>query len=385
MLTSTGLALLALLRRIGSFVHTLKSLILRCLILWPHVLRSLRRIRPLCSWTDPEDVPKKGGRTRTSPSFPVGASGVCEGYSTICASRDPNRSGEPQIRSGGPEVLLLAPIAEHSQSGGAPQSPATPASSFGHSSLDSPYQWHADRDFPGGSSSFIANAGDIQLPDIPHLNAPLTVTHSRITSAQFAGAPRRSRPPSPMSHSQALPPSTMVDSTEATLTPVHFPSPSPFPPHPLPQSSVLDSSGSARILDVAPISHDTSEGYPPPEIRIRVSSPSRSQTTNDDGQSNIESSRSPTHGVGHSILDPSHPGNLGSFQGNALQSSESPRPDTLSPYSNQARTVYPSQITLKLEDLPMINDSGHWSDGKTRYLGQMNSEQVSRYVSKGAV
>ena len=33
----------------------------------------------------------------------------------------------------------------------------------------------------------------------------------------------------------------------------------------------------------------------------------------------------------------------------------------------------------------MINDSGHWSDGKTRYLGQMNSEQVSRYVSKGAV
>ena len=386
--TSAGLALLALLRRIGSFVHTLKSLILRCLILWPHVLRSLRRIRPLCSWTGPKDIPKKNrGRTRTSPSFPGGASGGCEGYSTICASRDPNRSGEPHIRSESTEVLHLAPIAERSQS-----APHSPASSFGHSFLDPPNRWHPDRDFPGGSSSYIANADDIQLPHIPHLSAPLTFTHSRVTSTQFAGAPRRSRSPSPMPHPQAhtFPPSTTLDSTAVTLTPVHSRSPSPlrpssplpFPPHPFPQPRVLDSSGSTQIPDVVPIPHDTEEGYPRPDIR--VSPPSRSQTTKDDSQS-IINFPSPTHGIRHSRLDPSDPGSLGLLQGNAFHSNENQRLNTLAPSSNQARLGFTSQITLKSEDIPNINDSGNWFDGKTRCLGQIHSEQVSRYASKGAV
>jgi len=124
MFPSAGLDLLrlALLRPGGilrSIGHTLKSLILRFLLLWPHVLRSLRRIWALCSRTSPKDVPKeKGGQAR--PSSPR-ASGVCEGYSAIHASRDPSRAGEPYVSRvttgpGNPEVLHLRPIVGQSQS-----------------------------------------------------------------------------------------------------------------------------------------------------------------------------------------------------------------------------------------------------------------------------
>jgi hypothetical protein len=83
-----------------------------------------------------------------------------------------------------------------------------------------------DRHFLGGSTSSLANPDDIPLPHIiPHLNAPLTLTHSRITSAQFAGAPRRtrSRPPSPLPHSHPLPQSTTLESAAPS------PGPSPTP------------------------------------------------------------------------------------------------------------------------------------------------------------
>ena len=136
MLPSAALGLLALLRRIRSISgNILKSFILRCLLFWPHLLRSLRHIWSLLSGRtgSPKDVPKKKGG-QAKPSFPK-ASGVCEGYNAIYASLDFNSAGGPHLQSGpdNAEVLHLAPIVTGTV--GQPQSaPASPTTSRGPSS-----------------------------------------------------------------------------------------------------------------------------------------------------------------------------------------------------------------------------------------------------------
>jgi hypothetical protein len=227
---SAGLGLLALLRRIRSFGHTLKSVILRCLLFWPHLLR---RIWPLCSGTDPRDTPKKkGGQTRLS--FP-GASGGCGGYSTIYASRDrgrdPSRSSEPHLpsESGSTRALHLSSGSQCRAVTSAPRSPVSSIEIEPPSSPGSPHL--SDRPFPGGSTPSIANTDDIQLPyTIPRLDAPLTLTHSRITSAQFAGTRRsRSRSPSPLPRSRLE--RFLRSTTPESDAPSSHSRPRPHPPH----------------------------------------------------------------------------------------------------------------------------------------------------------
>ena len=400
MLTSAALGLLTLLRRIQSFGHTLKSLILRCLLLWPHVLRSVQRIWPLCSGTDPKDAQKKGGQER--PTFPS-ASGGCEGYSTIRASRDHNISNEPPLQSESGSTrglhIFVGPGAEQSQSvphTGSPISSIAPSLRSTHLS---------DRHYHGGSPSPIANPDDIPLPhNIPRLNAPLTLTHSRITSTQFAGAPRRSRPqsrpPSPQPYSHPLPQPTPVGSPAASLRPSLSPSPSPSQsplplpqPVPSPQSSVMGSPGSFQMpMPDVESAHDTSEG----SYRIAVETPSRSQTMEAEWQitesesQRINMPQSPhsiQHGAEHWTQDPSDAGSLGSGRVNARHSNESLRPNNRTLFLSRARSdILPyirSQVTL--QDVPSVDASMNWSDGKKRSIGLMHSEQVSRYVNKGDV
>jgi hypothetical protein len=258
MLHSVGLGLLALLRRIRSIGHTLKSFALRCILFWPHVLRrGIRYIWLPCSGTDLKDEPKKKGDP-ARPSFP-GASG-CEGYSVIHTSQDPNRSSETPLplepRRTRVLHLLVGPGVEQSQF-----VPHSPVSSI---EPPSPSSTHlSDRHSPGGSTPSIANPNEMPLPHIPRLTNPLTLTHSRITSTQFAGAPRRSRPqsqpPSPLLHSHPLPQTVPVRSPTASPGPSRSPSPSPSPlllsqPVPLPQSGVLGSPGRAQIPGCGTIS-----------------------------------------------------------------------------------------------------------------------------------
>ena len=406
MLTSVSLSLRTLLRRIRSFGRTLKSLILRCLLLRPHVLRSLQRIWPLCSGTDHKDAPKKkGGQER--PSFPRASGGsMCEGYSTIHASQDYNRSNEPPpSESGSTRRLRLglrlfgSPGAEQSQSvphTDSPISSIAPSLSSTHLS---------DRHYHGGSPSPMANLDDIPLPhNIPHLNAPLTLTpHSRITSTQFAGAPRRSRPqsrpPSPQPPSHPLPQPTTGGSPAASLGPSQPPSPLPSPlpppqPVPLPQSSVMGSPGSSQMPmpDVEP-AHDPSEG----SYRISVHPPSRSQTMEAESQitesesQSINSPQSPLSiqlsGAEYWTQGPSDTGSLGSGRVNARPSNESLRLNSPILFPNRARSDllprFRSQVTL--QDIPFVDASMNWSDRKKRSIGLMHSEQVSRYVNKGDV
>ena len=151
MLTSAALGLLALLRRMRSFGHTIKSLILRCLLLWPHLLRSLQCIWPLCSGTDLKGAPKRKG-DQERPTF-LGASGGCEGYTTIHAVQVPNRSSGSHLplesRS---TTSLVGPGAGQSQ--GAPHTGSPVLSIAPSSSSTQPRP--SDRHFQGGSTSSIA-------------------------------------------------------------------------------------------------------------------------------------------------------------------------------------------------------------------------------------
>ena len=374
MLRPARLGLLALLRGLRFVGNTLKHFVLRCLLFWPHVLRSLRHIWPLCPRTSPGDIPKNkdlGGQAR--PSFP-GASG-CEGYSIIYASRDPNRSSEPHLPlgSGSTEVWPLGPIVGQSQS--------TPHSSLSSiaSSLSSTHL--SDGYYHGGSPSPIGNPDDINVDIpwphiIPRLDAPLTLTHSRITSTQFAGAPRRSRP-------QSRPPSPLP----------YSPSPPPQPV-PSPQSSVPDSPSSFQMpMPDVESTHDPSEG----SYRISVHPPSRSQTT--EAESQITESESQSINFPQSPLSiqisgaeywtqgPSDTGSLDSGRVNARPSNESLRLNSPTLFPNRARSdllpFFRSQVTL--QDIPFVAASMNWSDGKKRSIGLMHSEQVSRYVNKGDV
>ncbi|KAH9066348.1 hypothetical protein EDB87DRAFT_710442 [Lactarius vividus] len=320
----SGLCLLALVRAIRSIGHTLKFFILRCAFFWPHIFHSLARISPLHSRTGPKGVRKKTD-DQAGPSFPR-ASGAYEGYSTIYASRDFNRAGEPhsQLGPGNPEGLRLSPMTA-SQS--LPQSPASSRASSLHGSPRP-----SDRQLSVGSNASIADSihSGAHLP-IRRLNNPLTLTHSRATSTQFAGAPRpdRSRPSSP----------------------------SLFPRHPpLPQTSTLASPSDTQIL------RDTSEGSRRSSIDINISPPSRSP--------------SPTSGSEHSAQDPSSSTVTGPYFPEALASS-----------SDQPRyqPSFPQPSTSSFVAISVADASGVWLDGKTRSIGLMHSEQVSRYVNKGNV
>jgi hypothetical protein len=397
MLPSAGLCLLALLRQMRSFGLNIKPFILRCLLFWPRVLRSLRCIWPLSSRTDLKDAPKKkGGQER--PSYP-GASGVCKGYSTIYAIRDPNRPSEPQLplESRSTSELPVSPGAGQSQSASHTGSPVS-ESSIGPPSPSSTH--HPNRHFLGGGASPMANPDDIPLPHtIPHLTAPLTLTHSRVTSTQFAGAPRRSRPqsrpPSPLLSSHPSPQPTPVGSPAASPRPSRSPSPLPSPsllsqPLPLPQSSVPDGPGSTQmpVPDVEP-TYDTSEGYHRrPDIMIYP--PSRSPTTEAESQSNnVPQSPLSIHlpGAENWTMDPPDTGSLGLGQVGPRHSNESLRPSSPSLSPNRARPVpLPNRSQVTLKNIPVADASWmNWSDGKKRSIGLMHSEQVSRYVNEGDV
>ena len=409
MLPSPGLALLTLLRRIRSIGGTLKSFILRCLLFFPQVLRSLRHFWPLFLQTSPNDQTKdvskkKGGQQR--PSI-AGASGVREGYSTICTSRDFSRAGEPQLPlgPGSAEALPLSPIGGQSQS-----APRSPTSSYSFPSPGSPRR--SNKRLSRSSAHSIASSHNADIVHSPRpltiipFNTPLTLTHSRVTSTQFAGIlPSRPRSPSPkptpLSFSFPPPSPSQPPSRSPSQPPSRSPSPSLYS-HPLPQLSAPESSsGSTQISHV--ISQATEEGSRPSSFDIRVSPPSRSQTLEPtNSQSTFSSpqsphsvpkeqipgsSQSPTAESEQPTQSPSDPRDLGlglglgppylpSAHENTPHNSGIRSSAVLTPYSDQAQ----NGPSFPQPSLP----SGFLPDGR-RSIRLMNSEQVSRYVNKGDV
>ncbi|KAH8998312.1 hypothetical protein EDB86DRAFT_832352 [Lactarius hatsudake] len=314
------LGMLALHRGIRSIGHTLKSFILRCLFYWPHVFRNLRRIWSLCSRTSPKDIAKKkGGQAR--PLFPR-ALGVChgEGYNVIYASRDFNRANALHFTSGpgNAEVLHLSPVMMQSQS--VPPSPyPSHTPSLRGSLRRSDRRLSASSNTPSIASSYIAND---QLVPIRRVPTPLTLTHARVTSTHFAGAP----PDRPRSWSRSP---SQPQSPLPSLSPL----PSPLPPlhlQSLPESSTQKSPSNTHIMNVVPSSQDTSEGYLRHDIMIFP--PPRSQSIELDSQ--FTTSR---------------------------------------------------RVSVEANPVALADGLGIWPDGKMRSISLMHSEQVSRYVNKGDV
>ncbi|KAH9046321.1 hypothetical protein EDB83DRAFT_2553734 [Lactarius deliciosus] len=362
-----GLGLLALLRGLRSLGHSFKSFILRCLLFQPHILRNFRRIWSLYSRASPKDASKKqGGEARSS--FPRAS--VCEGYSTICASRVSNRVDRPRSQLG-PEntenLLPLAPPMTRSQS-----APQVTASSHAPSS--------PLRSSPSFTNPHNADHIHSALPFIIHHdNTPLTTTqHSRVTSTQFAGAhlghPPRTPSPSP-SPSPSLPFPFPIPS-RYRLPP--SPSPALYPQHLPPQFSTQESSGQGsgqgsgdtRITDV-PIPQDDQSS-----LRIIVSPPSGSQSTQDSSDirgsepylaSAQASARESVHG------SPAGPGSRpatpssGSGSDQALSRPPSPRPFTS---GSRVSVVY----------IPVADTPGTLSDGR-RPVTSSASQTFSRLPS----
>ena len=207
MVSSTGLALFALLRSmrgpLRSIKYALKSIILRCLLLWPHILRKFRDI-----WSRYVQNGSRDGQRSKGNTIGISDTGTLRrqgGY--ICASDIPERAGEPNLRhstsrssnAGGSfpvEPISRPPRMPHSPSSplsspsASPQSPLSPPSQGSIHAETSPYQG-------AGSARRTTESLDIQ-----HSNTPLPWTHSRATSRQFTGAtPVRCpdpRPPSPL-------------------------------------------------------------------------------------------------------------------------------------------------------------------------------------------
>ncbi|KAH9168453.1 hypothetical protein EDB89DRAFT_2231812 [Lactarius sanguifluus] len=315
MFPSAKLGLRALLRGIRSIGFALKSklksFILLCLLFRPHAPRNLWRILSLLPRTVPKDVPEKtGGQAR--PSFPRAPG--CIGYSAIHASRDFNRGSEPPLplEPGDAEVLQLSPMMEESQSVS-----HIPASSRAPSLHGSPRP--SNRQLSAGGAHSIAESvhSATQLPT-RRLNNPFTLTHSRATSTQSAGAPRpdRSRSPSPFSH--------------------------PLPP--------LESPGDTQTPDLSPIPRGTSMRSHH-SIDIGISPPSRSQT-----------------------IEPHYPMNPRGFSLASL-------PEALFPSSDQA-PYRPSLSQQPVGTSPLADTPRNRSGGRVHSIRLMHSEQVSRYVNK---
>ncbi|KAI9446014.1 hypothetical protein H4582DRAFT_521529 [Lactarius indigo] len=184
----------------------------------------------------------------------------------IYASRDFNREGGPHLtlEFGDTEVLHLSPMMRPSRS-----APTSPSSSRAPSLHGSPRlsnrRLSVGSITPSMAGSYDADSMRLSVRR-SNTVTPLTLTHSRVTSTQFAGAPRNR----PRSRSRSRSPSWS-------------PLPLPFPSRsrsPSPSRSLYNFHPQSSTHDVVPNPQDTSDGYRRGDFlgEILISPPSRSQT-----------------------------------------------------------------------------------------------------------
>ena len=195
MTSSAKLALFAFRNSVRSISlrRNLRAFILRCLLLWPRILRSLRKVWSRYSQTSSANEKKKGD-TGGPPS--VETLRKREDCVAVCASRDLGGGGEPSRHTilGSNDAEQSIPL-EHIT----PRTPSVPysaPSSSAPSPRGSP-RLSASRP-PLGSPHSSASLLGVGNPHgameffIQRSNSPVSWTHSRATSRQFIGAPPRS-------------------------------------------------------------------------------------------------------------------------------------------------------------------------------------------------
>ena len=196
MVSSAKLALFAFLRSVGSISlgRDLKAFILRCVLLWPRILRSLRKVWSWYFQTSPRDEKKTKGDTG-GPSSPE-TIGKREECVVVCAS-DFGGSGKPSRRS-----ILGSRNSEQSiplEDGIRP--PSVPHSlSSSRAPSPPPSSPH--------TSARSLRTEDSRGSVYYRSHTPVSWTHSRATARQFTGgaSPRiRSRPSSIFRHHSSRP------------------------------------------------------------------------------------------------------------------------------------------------------------------------------------
>ncbi|KAI0247959.1 hypothetical protein BJV78DRAFT_1241392 [Lactifluus subvellereus] len=374
MVSSTGLALFALFRSmrgpLRSIKYALKSIALRCLLLWPHILRKFRDIWSWYVQTSSRDGQRSNGNT-IGPSD-TGTLRRQEGY--ICASAVP---GQPNLRhsmSGSSNAggsFHLEPISQP------PRTPHSPSSSLSSRSASpqSPLSLLPQGSIHAGTSPY-QGAGrarsTTELLVIQQSNTPLPWTHSRATSRQFTGATplRRPRPPSPF-RPRFSRPST-------------------------PERLVIDNAPRPGMIWTSQSSPEI-PAHPPYDIDVHVQPPSRSATMELNSSvtrsSPSQLSGSSMHGTApdlHIRIGPQSLESVNSSSGSSLARGSSPAhviAIQAGPLASPPRLPFPMPHapTPSIANTSATNAPGSQPNSEKRQIRPMHAEQVSRYVKKGDV
>ena len=208
--------------------RNLKAFILRCVLLWPRILRSLRKV---WSWYFQNSA--GGGKETKKPEdtggpSPLGTTRKREECVVVCASQAFGGVGEPSRHS-----VLRSSEAEQSiqLENGIPRNSSIPhplSSSYAPAPQDPP--WPSATTPPSGSphTSVRSFRTESSVGSVnSRSNAPVPWTHSRATAGQFTGVSSRSRsrPSSPFRHRSTRPdlvistPPDMTQDTQGPLSP----------------------------------------------------------------------------------------------------------------------------------------------------------------------
>lgn len=399
MISSAKLALSILFQRIrsSSLGRNLKEFILRCLLLWPRILRSLRKVWSWYFQTSPNDDKNTKGDSDTEGPSSTGALRKHEECVVVCASQAFGRvpAGEPSrhFMSGSSDAeppipmedtIRRNPSVPRSLSIHAPSRQGSPRLSVPPSTQGSPHT--------SASSLREGSALDSMEWFMHRSNAPVNWTHSRAAGRQFTSR-SHPRPSSP--------------------------SPFPFLRHPSRPNTPMRSD-----IDIptrlAMIQHSLDSDGSPAEIPIDIKEPSRPGTPED--TRSVCSSSPPqfpspsvtVHGRTQNLsthhqlpstefvnLSADSKGDSPSGYGTQIgahQSKESMRPQgSMTLRSTQAPPrpsfTFPAPITFPEPSITGVStqastmNAGHspFRHGIPPEVRPMNSDQVSRYLKNGDV
>ena len=364
-------ALFAFLQRVRSIGlgPNLRAFILRCLLLWPRILRNFRKVWSWYFQTSSSDEKKTKGDTGEPPS--TERSRKREDCVVVCASKDWGGGGDSSrhstiLGSNDAEQIPLDVVRSRTPSVHSRSSFYAPPSQG--SSMPSPRHLSAPGSPHGSTSSLRTGHPDGAMEFFTHRggsNTSVNYSPSRATSRQFIGEPSRSHP-RPSSPSR-----------------LHFSKPSILARH---DSEDIEK----RQETQAPIQQ--SQGSPEgstPEVFIRPASPGDTEITYDFPRPQLPSVHGPTqylptnHQLPSSDLGNSHSGQSPSTYGVPIGAHQSRgnSQDFVTSQSIQARPSVPRISTQFLT----TNAPNASPQPDTPPVRPMHSDLVSRYMKKGDV
>jgi hypothetical protein len=374
--------------RSSSLGRNLKAFILRCLLLWPRILRSLRKFWSWYIQTSSNDEKNTKGDPDTGGPSSTGALQKREECVVVCASKDFGRVpvGEPSgdFKSGSSDAGPSIPMEDIiPQNPGAPHT--LPSYAPSHQGSPRPSALPSPRGSPHGSASSLREESALGSTSMEWFmrrsSTPVNWTHSRAAGNQFTGVTSRSysRPSSPspfpfLRHSSR--PNTPTGSD--IDIPTRLASPSEIPIKIRGPSRPGTPEDTRSVYSFSP---PQGPQLPSTTVHGRTQSPSThhrfpsTQFVNPPADSN-----------GHS------PSGYGTHIG-AHQSRESLRPESPMTSSSQSTQAFPEPpIPFPVPSIPRVStqtSAMHVGNpplqpGMTS-VRPMHSDQVSRYVKNGDV